>query len=175
MARKFGEASIQNKNIGKSWKKIQGKKWGLRGKAKTMFLFVKMKIPYLQQKSNIFGIISRPLVTIKVYSKTKNIWIPVYDALADTGADITLFPRYLGEMVVDDITKGKYVEIRGIASNAVVVGFMHKVKLEVFHKQIEASLVIADTDDVRPVLGRLEALDLFKVVFDKGKFIEINE
>ena len=33
-----------------------------------------MKIPYSQQKSDIFGIISRPLVTIRVYSKIKNTW-----------------------------------------------------------------------------------------------------
>lgn len=136
-----------------------------------MFLYAKMKIPYTQQKSNIFGAISRPLVTIKVYSKTKNIWIPVYDALADTGADTTLLPRYLGEMIVNDITTGKYIEIKGIATSAVVIGFIHKVRLEVFHNEIDADLVIADTDDVRPVLGRLDGLDLFSVTFDKGKHI----
>jgi len=134
-----------------------------------------MKIPYTQQKSNTFGTISRPLVTIKIYSKTKNIWIPVYDALADTGADLTLMPRYLGEMIVDDITTGKYVEIKGIAASAVVIGFIHKVRLEVFHKEFDANLVIADTDDVRPVLGRLDVLDLFSVIFDKGKCIILEE
>ena len=73
-----------------------------------------IKIPYSPGKSNIFGTILRPLVPIKIYSKTKNTWIPVYDTLADTGADITLLPRYLGEMVVNDITSGMYVEIKGI-------------------------------------------------------------
>ncbi|MBI1935664.1 hypothetical protein HYS31_04440 [Candidatus Woesearchaeota archaeon] len=133
-----------------------------------------MKIPYLQQKSSIFGTISRPLVTIKVYSKTKNMWVPVYDALADTGADLTLLPRYLGEMVVDDITKGDYIKIKGIAASTVITGFIHKVRLEVFHKEINASLIIADTDDVRPVLGRLDGLDLFSVTFDKGKHVIVE-
>src|SRR3989338_906406 len=133
-----------------------------------------MKIPYTQQKSNTFGTISRPLVTIKFYSETKGIWIPVYDALADTGADLTLLPRYLGEMIVDDITTGKYVEIKGIAASAAVVGFIHKVRLEVFHKKIDARLVIADTDDVRPVLGRVDGLDLFSITFDKGKYTIVD-
>jgi len=31
-----------------------------------------MKIPYLQQKSSIFGTVSGPFVTIKAYSKIKN-------------------------------------------------------------------------------------------------------
>ncbi len=134
-----------------------------------------MKIPYSQQKSSIFGIIPRPLVAIKVYSKTKNTWIPVYDALADTGADITLLPRYLGEMIVGDITTGKYIEIKGIATSAVVIGFIHKVRLEVFRKEVDANIVIADTDDVRPVLGRLDGLDLFSVTFDKGKHIIMKQ
>ncbi|MBI2654513.1 hypothetical protein HYX02_06960 [Candidatus Woesearchaeota archaeon] len=133
-----------------------------------------MKIPYSQQKSNIFGVISRLLVTIRVYSKIKDTWIPIYDTLADTGADLTLLPRYLGEMIVNDITTGKYVEIKGIATSAVVIGFIHKVRLEVFRKEIDANLVIADTDDVKPILGRLDGLDLFSTTFDKGKYITIE-
>ena len=133
-----------------------------------------MKIPYSQQKSNIFGVISRPLVTIREYSKIKDTWIPIYDTLADTGADLTLLPRYLGEMIVNDITTGKYVEIKGIATSAVVIGFIHNVRLEVFRKEIDANLVIADTDDVKPILGRLDGLDLFSTTFDKGKYITIE-
>ena len=134
-----------------------------------------IKIPYSPGKSNIFGTILRPLVTIKVYSKTKNTWIPVYGALADTGADITLLPRYLGEMVVNDITSGRYVEIKGIVPNAVLIGFIHNIKLEVFRKEFEAKVVIADTDDARPILGRVDELDLFEVTYNKGKEIIIKD
>ncbi len=134
-----------------------------------------IKIPYSPGKSNIFGTILRPLVTIKVYSKTKNTWIPVYDTLADTGADITLLPRYLGEMVVNDITSGRYVEIKGIVPNAVLIGFIHNIKLEVFRKEFETKVVIADTDDARPILGRVDGLDLFEVTYNKGKEVIIKD
>ena len=133
-----------------------------------------IKIPFSQQKSSIFGVISRPLVTMKVYSKTRNAWIPVYDTLADTGADITLLPRYLGEMIIDDITTGKYAEIKGIAPNAVLAGFIHDAKIEIFHKEINTRIIIGDSDDVRPVLGRFNGLDLFNVTFNKGEYIIIG-
>ena len=133
-----------------------------------------MKIPFSQQKSSIFGVISRPLVTMKIYSKTRNTWIPVYDTLADTGADITLLPRYLGEMIVDDITTGKYAEIKGVAPNAVLAGFIHNAKIEVFRREINTKIIIGDSDDVRPVLGRLNGLDLFDITFSKGEYILVE-
>ena len=129
---------------------------------------LEIKIPYSPKESSIFRTILRPLVTIKVYSKIKNTWIPVYDTLADSGADITLLPRYLGEMIVNDITAGKYIEVKGIVPNTVLIGFIHTLRLEVFHKEFETEVAIADSDDVRPILGRFKGLDLFEVTFDKG-------
>lgn len=133
-----------------------------------------LKIPYSPQESRIFGTIRRPLITMKIFSETKEIWIPVYDTLADTGADITLIPRYLGEMIVDDITKGKHIEVKGIVPNAVLPGFIHTLKLEVFHKQFETKALIADTDDARPIFGRFNSLDLFEANFSKGTELIIN-
>ncbi len=65
------------------------------------------RYPYTKTKSNIFGTVSRPLITMKIFSLTKNIWIPVYDTLADTGADISIIPAYLGKLIVKDITKAR--------------------------------------------------------------------
>lgn len=133
-----------------------------------------MKIPYTPGKSRIFETILRPYVTIKILSRLKNEWIPIYETLADTGSDITLIPRYLGEMLVDDITKGDYVEIKGIVPNAVLIAYVHTLKLEVYRKELETKIAIADSDDVHPILGRVQGLDLFNVNFKKGREIEIE-
>jgi len=135
---------------------------------------LEIKIPYSPNKSDIFGTIPRPLITIKIFSKIKDTWIPIYDTLADTGADITLIPRYLGEMIVEDITTGKYIEIKGIVPNAVLTGFIHTLKLKVFHKEFETKVVIADSDDARPIFGRFNGLDFFEATFNKGKHITIK-
>ena len=135
---------------------------------------LEIKIPYSPNKSDIFDTIPRPLITIKIYSETKKTWIPIYDTLADTGADITLLPRYLGEMIIGDITIGKYIEIKGIVPNAVLPGFIHTLKLEVFRREFETKVVIADTDDARPIFGRFNGMHLFEATFNKGKHIIIK-
>ncbi|MBL7170362.1 MAG: hypothetical protein ISS48_05080 [Candidatus Aenigmarchaeota archaeon] len=61
-------------------------------------------------------------------------WVSVDEALADTGADITLLPRFIGEMVVEDITNGKYIEIKGVVPSAVLIAFIHVLKLRVAGK-----------------------------------------
>lgn len=144
------------------------------GEPRRRVNMLEIKIPYSPQESNIIRTISRPLITIKVYSKIKDIWIPVYDTLADTGADITLLSRYLGDMIVHDITSGKYIEVKGIVTTTVLIGFIHTLRLEIFHKEIETEVVIADSDDVRPILGRFKGLDLFEVTFDKGKQVIVK-
>ena len=133
-----------------------------------------LKIPYSPQESRIFGTIRRPLITMRIFSKINNVWIPIYETLADTGSDITLIPRFLGEMIVNDITKGEHIEVKGIVPNAVLPGFIHILKLEVFRKQFETKVLIADTDDARPIFGRFNSMDLFEINFNNGKEIIIN-
>ena len=133
-----------------------------------------MKIPYTPGKSRIFETILRPYVTMKIFSRLKNTWVPIYEALADTGSDITLLPRYLGEMLVEDITKGEYIEIKGVVPNAVLTAYIHNLKLELFREEFETKVALADSDDVHPILGRFKALDLFNVNFMKGKEIEFE-
>ena len=130
------------------------------------------KYPYLEKKSKIFGRIKRPLVPIQVLkqiSKKSRDWLDVDGVLADTGADITLFPRFVGEMVVGDITAGKYIEIKGVVPSAVLVAFTHKMKLRVAGREIETMAGIADSNDIPPILGRFDALDLFNVEYRKGR------
>lgn len=76
--------------------------------------------------------------------------------------------------MLGDITTGRYAEIKGIAPNAVLAGFIHDARMEIFHKEIDTKVIIGDSDDVRPVLGRFNGLDLFDITFSKGEFILIE-
>jgi len=131
--------------------------------------------PYTKTISSIFGIVNRPLITIKIFSQTKNIWIPVYDTLADTGADISIIPAYLGRLVVEDITKGREIKIRGIVPYSELIVYIRNLKIEVAKKEIDAHIAIADSDKVIPILGRVKGLDLFEVTYNKGKEVRIND
>ncbi len=121
---------------------------------------------YHEGKSSIFRTIKRPFIEIDVYSQRLQRWIPVKKVLADTGADICLVPRFMGNLLVDDITTGTYKRIRGVVPNTFLNGFIHAIKIRIADKEFTAPVFIADSEDVTPILGRAKALDLFKACFD---------
>lgn len=133
------------------------------------------KYPYRETGSDIFGKVLRPLITIKIYSKTKDIWIPVYDVLIDTGADVSIFPKYLGNLIMEDITTGKEVKIKGFVPYSELTAHLHKIKIELMDKKIELPVAIANSNRTIPILGRVEGIDLFNVEFQKGKSIVFKD
>ena len=127
-----------------------------------------------EEKSRIFGTIKRPRIEIEIFSKVTNEWIAVKKVLADTGADISVLPRHIGEMLVEDITTGKYVEIKGIQPSAVLIAFIHKLKLRINTKEIELPFAIADSNNVPSIFGRFKGLDLFDTNFLRGQSVKFN-
>ncbi|MBI2647652.1 hypothetical protein HYW99_04185 [Candidatus Woesearchaeota archaeon] len=121
---------------------------------------------YQEGKSTLFGFIKRPLVVIEVYSAKLQRWIVFRKVLADTGADICLLPRFMGNLLIDDVTIGDYKRIRGIVPNTFLNGFIHNLKIRLTDKEFIAPVFIADSEDVTPIFGRVKALDQFKVCFD---------
>jgi hypothetical protein len=131
-------------------------------------------IPYTPGHSKIFGKILRPLVDIQIYSSIIGRWIMIKEVLADTGADISILPRAIGESIVGDATTGEYIEIKGVVPNSVLTAFIHTLKIKLLEKTFTTKVAIADSNDVPPILGRYLALDLFKAKFDKGQKLELE-
>lgn len=129
---------------------------------------------YQEGQSPLFGIIRRPLISIEIYSTKLNRWVAFKEVLADTGADICLLPRFMGNLLLADITTGIYKRIRGVVPNTFLNGFIHNLKIRVADRKLTAPVFIADSEDVTPIFGRAKALDLFKVCFD-GTYTIIEE
>ena len=128
---------------------------------------------YREEKSSLFGIIKRPLIELEIYSIKLKKWISFKRVLADTGADICLLPRFMGNLLVEEVTEGIYKKIRGVVPNTFLDGFIHNLKIKIGNEEFIAPVFIADSEDVTPILGRVKAIDLFKVCFD-GDFITIS-
>lgn len=135
----------------------------------------KYTFKYKQKASGILGKINRPLIDIEAYSEVERDWIFIPEVLADTGADISILPRKIGEILIKDITSGKYLEIRGIAPSSYVVVFLHNLKIKIGNEKIYTRVAIADSDDVPPILGRVKGLDLFFTSFIKGRIISLEK
>jgi len=121
---------------------------------------------YQEGKSSLFETIKRPLIEVEMYSQKLHKWISIEKVLADTGADICLLPRFMGNLIVEDVTTGIYKRIRGVVPNTFLNGFIHNLKIKIGDKEFTAPVFIADSEDVTPILGRAKALDLFKACFD---------
>jgi hypothetical protein len=129
---------------------------------------------YKEQKSKIFGKVFRPLIAIEIYSQLLKKWIRVENVLADTGADISILPRDLGEILVEDFTKGKVEEISGVVPFARLIIYLHKLKFRINGKEFILPVGIAESSQVIPILGRVKGLDLFEVNFKKGKVVDFK-
>lgn len=127
-----------------------------------------MKFPYIEKESSILGKILKPLAYIEIFSKKHGLWCGIDEVLVDTGADITLIPRRVGNALVDDVPSGKRATIKGITPSEVIV-HVHSLQVRVANKEFQTKVAIADSDEVPAVLGRFEALDAFRAEFIKGK------
>ncbi len=134
---------------------------------------MEIEFPYKEEESRTFGVVKRPRMLIRIFSKTRNSWIPIKDVLVDTGADSTVLPRFIGELLVEDITSGKYSEIKGIVPGSVLVAYIHELRIKVGKKEFKAPVAIADSNDVPSIFGRINSLDLFDANFLKGEKVKL--
>lgn len=131
-----------------------------------------IEFPYIQQESKIFGKILRPLIPIEIFSESSNDWIPIDEVLADTGADVTILPRFIGEMLVEDITTGEYMEIRGITPSSALIAFLHQMKMRIGDEEFKLPVAIADSNAVPSIFGRISGLDRFEASFSRGEKVK---
>lgn len=135
---------------------------------------MKVEFPYKEEKSEIFEIVKRPRIKLSIFSEVRNTWVVIDEVLADTGADFSVLPRYIGETLVKDITSGKYAEIKGVVPGVKLIVYIHELKIKINDIEFESPVAIADSDDVPAIFGRVKGLDLFKCIFNKGEKIIIQ-
>ncbi|MEA3421462.1 MAG: hypothetical protein U9Q97_07295 [Acidobacteriota bacterium] len=134
----------------------------------------KKSFDYGECDSGIFGKVKRPLISIDVKSYDGE-WIHLRGILADTGADISILPCDIGKLLVEDITKGKTIELRGIVPYAKLIVFIHDLRFRLNGEEFITPTAIAESNDVVPILGRTKGLDLFEVLFGKGRKISFDD
>ncbi len=88
----------------------------------------------------------------------------------DSGADISLIPRQLGEALGFVATKRDTQEIRGIGEKSVPV-IISAVKMKIGRKVLDARIAWSLVDDVPFILGRMDVFDAFTVTFDQRRGI----
>jgi len=138
----------------------------------------KLTFPYIEKEHHIFGKITRPLVRLAFFSERFKKWLEVGQVLADTGADISVIPLPLGQILVSDVEKGIPMLVGGILSSEMSVNaYVHRIKAQIGVHSFEMPIAVSLSSVIPPIWGRREALDRFTVSFVRGQelVLEINE
>jgi len=134
----------------------------------------KVSYKYKERGSAIFKNVLRPLINLEIYSTVDEEWYITEDVLVDSGADLSLLPYHHGKLFISDIESGDEIEIRGVVPYPKLVVYLHRSRFRIGQVEFDAPAGISESDDVPPILGRVDAIDSFLVEFDRGKEVEFN-
>ena len=138
----------------------------------------KLTFPYTEKEHRIFGKITRPVVTLAFFSERFGKWLEVGQILADTGADISVIPLPLGQILVSDVGSGVPMHVGGVLSSDMQVNaFVHRIKARIGDYSFEMPVAVSLSSVVPPIWGRREALDRFTASFVQGRelVLEVRE
>lgn len=125
---------------------------------------------YIERVHPVFGHILRPAITLHLHSTLFDQWLVLNDVLVDTGADISVAPLPLGQILIDHIEDGQPIRLGGVvASSARHNAFVHHIQARVGEHAFEMPVAIAISQTIPPIVGRLDALDRFTAHFIKGQ------
>jgi len=113
------------------------------------------------------------LVDLKLVSASH--YVLLEDVLVDSGADVSVIPRDVGDALWPDITHGKYVEIQGIVPSTKLIAYLHPVRIVLGMWSFDTKIAVADSNNVPPVLGRFQGLDRFRLMLLHGRRVLLSD
>ena len=121
-----------------------------------------MKFPYTTHPEHSGKL--RPFIKVILQYKRKKTTIY---ALADTGADCTVFERDIGKSLGINITSGRRDTMIGIGNESCPVYF-HRITLIIGKYKIKTDVAFSNTSRMPffPILGHVGFFEHFKVLFN---------
>ncbi len=116
------------------------------------------------------GSIYRPYALVSIYSKIRKKWQPL-EMMIDTGADYSLLPKRYATILGIDLKKDCFrEETVGIGGIETIYQYKNlPIKIGIWEKKIPVGFL--NKDDLPPILGRLDCLEVLRVIFDKKQSI----
>ena len=118
-----------------------------------------------KEESLVVGKIRRPVADVYLRTK-KDSWIEFHPYI-DSGADVTMIPLSLGKLLGFEIDESKIQQIGGIRGSVPVIHT--KVAMKIGERNFPVHIAWALTEEVPPLLGRMDVFDIFKVTFEQYK------
>ena len=127
---------------------------------------MEIEFGFRREQSGIFGSIERPVA--RVILTNRGISIPEI-FYVDSGADLTLIPRSVGEILkLADPTAKEMFDIKGIGEKGVPI-VLRPVRMQVGDFQFQARIGWALVEDIPLLLGREDVFPVFDILFSKNR------
>ncbi|MBI3559154.1 retroviral-like aspartic protease family protein [Candidatus Gottesmanbacteria bacterium] len=128
--------------------------------------------PYQKEKSDLLGIIYRPMASVSFQSKN-NKWVPVR-MIVDSGADYTLLPRYVAKRLQIDLEKDcQQITTHGVGGESYVY-FLPQIRVKLGKWGRNIPLGFLDGDDVPPLLGRHLFMETFDTLLSSNHIVSFS-
>ena len=132
----------------------------------------RFSFPYKKEPSSIFGYVYRPVV--EMYLRTgEGEWFNV-SPYADSGADITILPRSVCEILGLRLQDGQENVVTGVSGEEIKI-FIHKITVRIGDEEIEIRAGFAEREDIPYLLGRTDILNRFNIPFESDKVVFIKK
>ncbi|HEY9205730.1 MAG TPA: hypothetical protein VIO58_07385 [Candidatus Methanoperedens sp.] len=117
---------------------------------------------FARENSSSLGFVYRPIA--KVGLKDANGDMFELSMLVDSGADISILSKRIGDIMGVDVEQGEAKVFRGIAGE--MMAYVHKIPLFIDGKEVETRVAFA-LSEVPNLLGRLDIFKNFEISFRK--------
>lgn len=125
-----------------------------------------IKFPFDEKESSVFGKIRIPIAKVQFLTK-KSKKEKMITMIIDSGADYTLLPKFLSEVLEINLKKDSYPMItQGVGGKATVFIVKKPIKVNIGNNNRSIIVGFADNDFIPPLLGRHTFLETFKVTFE---------
>jgi len=106
--------------------------------------------------------ILRPNIPVRLINPDDRSKYFDFKAMIDSGADVSIFPGPIGEIIGLDIENKKILPIRGISGKEILT-YLHKIILEIGGWKYPTSAFFCKDDITFPILGIDGFFNLFEV------------
>jgi len=128
---------------------------------------MRVEFPYRKEKSLTFGVIFRPVANV-ILEHEFDQWFYV-----DSGADITLIPLSVGDLIgLRRLKRNKVQRIMGVGKSSVPI-IVKTTSMMIGSMSFRARVAWSQVEEVPPLLGRTDVFRKFSVTFREKEGVTI--
>jgi len=122
---------------------------------------VSIEFPLSTKKTSL-GTIFNPVIPVKILTPKGFV---TFQFLLDSGADFTLLPKHVADLVGIDLRNAPSTKTFGVEGKGVRV-FVGSVTIKIGHEILKIRAFFSERDDAPFLLGRMDLFNKFKIEFD---------